>query len=210
MRLYTYSIAPNPTKVRLYLAEKRAGGAAMEVEEISVDLRRGEQKSATHLARNPAGRVPVLELDDGTHLTESLPIIEYLEEMFPQPALIGETPMQRARVREAERIADQGVLVTMGGILHATRSPLGWPPNPGLAEYLRSVLTPALQRLDALLADGRPFLAGTEVSIADCTLAAALQFGRFGRITPDPALTHLARWDTAYRARPAACAVLAR
>lgn len=210
MKLYVYSIAPNPTKVRLYLAEKRAGGAALEVEEINVDLRRGEQKSATHMARNPGGKIPVLELDDGTHLSESLPIIEYLEEVFPDPPLIGRTPLQRARVREAERIADQGVLLAVGGILHATRSPLGWPPNPGLAEYLRSVLGPALQRLDDLLADGRPFLAGAEVSIADCTLAAALNFGRFGRITPDSALSHLARWDAAYRGRPAARSVLSR
>lgn len=210
MKLYVYSIAPNPTKVRLYLAEKRAGGAALDVVEITVDLRRGEQRGAEHLARHPLGKLPVLELDDGTCLAESLPIIEYLEETCPAPALIGRTALQRARVRQIERIADQGVLMPVAGIIHATRSPLGWPPNPGLAEFLGGVLPPALAYLDGVLADGRPFLAGADVSIADCTLAAALQFARFGRMPPDPALGHLARWDDRYRARPAARAVLVR
>lgn len=210
MKLYVYSIAPNPTKVRLYVAEKRAGGAQLDIDEISVDLRRGEHKSADHLARNPAGRVPVLELDDGDCIAESLPIIEYLEELVPQPPLFGTTPRQRARVRELERIADQGVLMAMGGIIHATRSPLGRAPNPGLAAHLGDVLPQALQVLEQVLADGRPFLAGEQVSVADCTLAAALQFGRFGRIAPGAEYPHLARWDAGYRARPAARAVLAR
>ncbi len=208
MKLYVCPVAPNPTKVRLYLAEKRAGGAKMEVEEVSVDLRRGEQKSAAHLARNPLGKLPVLELDDGNHLTESLPIIEYLEELFPDPPLIGSTPKQRAKVRELERIADQGVLIPIGGIIHATRSPLGLPPNPGLAEYLGRVLPTALQIIETRLSDGRPFLAGDSVSVADCTLAAALQFGRFGKIALDPVLVHLNHWDKTFRDRPAARAVL--
>lgn len=209
MKLYVYSIAPNPTKVRLYLAEKRAGGAGLDVNEVIVDLRHGEQKSEAHLARNPLGTLPVLELDDGSYVTESLPIIEYLEELFPEPALIGRTPTARARVRELERIADQGVLIPIGGIIHATRSPLGLPPNPGMAEYLGTALPTALKVLEARLSDGRPFLAGAEVSVADCTLAAALQFGRFGKIPLDPALTQLRRWDAAFRERPAARAVLA-
>ena len=111
-------------------------------------------------------------------------------------------------MRELERIADQGVLIPLGGIIHATRSPLGWPPNPGLAEYLGKILPTALQVIEARLSDGRPFLAGDDVSVADCTLAAALQFGRFGRIALDPALIHLKRWDQAFRDRPAARAVL--
>jgi glutathione S-transferase len=210
VKLYVYSIAPNPTKVRLYLAEKRAAGAALDVDEITVDLRRGEQHGAAHLARHRLGKLPVLELDDGTCLAESLPIIEFLEETCPAPTLFGCNALERARVRQLERIADQGVLVPVAGIIHATRSPLGWPPNPGLAEFLGGVLPRALAYLDDVLADGRPFLAGAGVSIADCTLAAALQFARFGRLPMDPALVHLARWDGAYRTRPAARSVLVR
>jgi len=76
MLLYVFPIAPNPTRVRLYLAEKQAAGARIELEQVNVNLREGQQRSPEHLARNPFGRLPVLELADGTHLTESLTIIQ--------------------------------------------------------------------------------------------------------------------------------------
>jgi glutathione S-transferase len=207
VRLYVFVIAPNPTRVRLYLAEKRAAGGVLDVEEVMVDLRAGEQKKPEHLARNPLGRLPVLELPDGSHLTESLAIIEYLEEIAPEPPLLGRTPERRARVRELERLAETAVLAPIARIVHATRSPLGLPPSPEVAAWARSVLPEGLGRLDAVLADGRPFLAGEQPSVADCTLAAALQFGRFGG-AERPAHAWLDAWDERYRARPAARSVL--
>jgi glutathione S-transferase len=207
VKLYVFPIAPNPTRVRLYLAEKRAAGGALGVEEVTVDLRSGEQKKPEHLARNPLGRLPVLELPDGSHLTESLAIIEYLEEIAPEPPLLGRTPERRARVRELERLAETAVLAPIARIVHATRSPLGLPPSPEVAAWARSVLPEGLGRLDAVLADGRPFLAGEQPSVADCTLAAALQFGRFGG-AERPAHAWLDAWDERYRARPAARSVL--
>ena len=208
MRLYVFPVAPNPTRVRLYLAEKQAAGAGIELEQVSVDLREGEQRGPAHLARNPFGRLPVLELDDGTHLTESIVIIQYLEELHPEPPLIGRDPLTRACVRELERIAELGVLVPIARILHATRSPLGLAPNPAVAAWFREVLPPALDVLDARLADGRPFVAGERPTIADCTLAAALQFARFGQVEIDARHVSIARWDRAYRERPAARSVL--
>ena len=86
MLLYVFPVAPNPTRVRLYLAEKKIAGARIDLEEVNVDLRAGQQRSPEHLARNPFGRLPVLELADGTHLTESLAVIQYLEELYPDPA----------------------------------------------------------------------------------------------------------------------------
>ncbi len=133
MKLYFFPVAPNPTKVRLYLAEKSAGGAEIALTEVIVNLREGEQNRAEHLARNPFAKLPVLELDDGTHLIESLAIIEYLEELHPHPPMIGSTPLERARVRALERIADVGVLMVVGRIVHATNSPLGLPPSPEVA-----------------------------------------------------------------------------
>ena len=80
MKLYWFQVAPNPTKVRLYIAEKIAGGAAIELEQVVVNLPKGEQHSSEHQARNPFGSLPVLELelelDDGSYLIESLPIID--------------------------------------------------------------------------------------------------------------------------------------
>ena len=208
MKLYFFPVAPNPTKLRLYVAEKRAAGATLDITEELVDLRAGAQKSPAHLARNPFGRLPVLELDDGSFLTESLAMIEYLEELHPQPPMIGTTALERARVREIERIAENGILTGIARIIHATKSPLGWPPKPEVAEVFRGVLSEACTVLNDRLADSRPFLAGDRPSIADCTMAAALQFGRFGGVTLEPTYEHLVRWDDAYRRREAAVAVL--
>ncbi|MBI3782268.1 MAG: glutathione S-transferase family protein [Deltaproteobacteria bacterium] len=208
MKLYIFPIAPNPTKVRLYLAEKIAGGAVIDLPQIMVDLREGEQKRPEHLARNPFGKLPVLELDDGSHLIESLAIIEYLEECHPEPPMIGRTTLERARMRELERIADLGMLLQVGRIIHATKSPLGLPPNPGVAESARAMLPDALRVLDDRMADGRPFVAGAAPGIADCTLASAFQFARFGGVEIPADFQYLTRWDAAYRARPAAQQVL--
>jgi glutathione S-transferase len=208
MKLYVFIVAPNPTRVRLYLAEKAAAGAEIDVDEITVSLSEGEQKLPQHLKRNPLGKLPVLELDDGSFLTESLAIIEYLEEIHPQPVMIGANARERARVRELERIAEVGVLLPVARIVHSTNSPLGLPPSPEMASHFRSVLPDALRVLDEQLADARPFLAGDHPTIADCTLQAAFQFARFGKVEIDPCFEQLARWDLAYRDREAARSVL--
>ncbi|MBW2667392.1 MAG: glutathione S-transferase family protein [Deltaproteobacteria bacterium] len=209
MILHFFPVAPNPTKVRLYIAEKEADGATLGIDESLVNLQSGDQKSPEHLARNPLGKLPALELDDGSCVIESLAIIEFLEELHPEPAMIGRNPRERARVRELERICDLGVLVPIARTVHATRSPLGLPPSPEIAENAREALKRPLQLLDDCLADGRSFVAGSQPTIADCTLAAALQFGRFGEVALDPSLENLHAWDRRFRERPSARAVLA-
>lgn len=208
MKLFYFPIAPNPTRVRLYLAEKAAGGAALELSQQLVDLRGGEQRRPEHRVRNPLGRLPVLELPDGSFLSESLAIVEYLEELHPEPSLIGRSPEARARVRELERIAELAVLQPIARIIHATRSPLGLPPAPGVAAHARASLPDGLAVLEARLCDGRAFLSGEAVSIADCTLAAGFQFARFAGVELPGELPQLRRWDRAYRERPAARSVL--
>ena len=198
MRLYFFPLAPNPTRVRLYLAEKRAAGGSPTVEEVQVNLLSGAQRAPDHLARNPMGKVPVLELADGSFLTESLAIIEYLVARWPEPSRIGRTPEERARVRELHPIARA---------VHATRSPLGSPPAPEVAAHALAALPDGLVRLAAVLADGRPFLAGEHPTVADCTLAAALQFARFGQL-PLPSAGAVVEWDLRYRARAPARSVL--
>jgi len=208
MKLYAFTVAPNPTKVRLYLAEKAAAGNEIRLTELMVNVAQGEQRLPEHLTRNPLGRLPVLELDDGSFLTESLAIIEYLEDLWPEPPMIGVDPRSRARTRELERIAEFGVLQPVARIIHATNSPLGLPPMPEVAEHYRRALPGPLGVLDAVLADGRPFVAGERPSIADCTLQAAFQFARFRKLEIDPVFEHVARWDRAYRDRGPAKAVL--
>jgi glutathione S-transferase len=209
VKLYMFPVAPNPTKVRLYLAEKAAAGNELDVTQVPVNLREGQQRNPEHLTRNPMGKLPVLELDDGSVLIESLAIIEYLEELSPEPPLIGRDPAERARVRAVERVAELGVLYSVARIVHATNSPLGLPPNPAAAAYVRETLLPGpLAHLDAVLSDGRPFVAGDAPTVADCTLAAALQFARFGKMEILEGHEHMARWDRAFRERPSAASVL--
>ena len=92
MKLYDFPFAPNPRRLRVYLAE-----TGIEIPRVTVDLRAGEQRAAEFLAKNPHGSLPVLELDDGTLLSESEAIIEYLEELNPEPAMIGSTRSGRIR-----------------------------------------------------------------------------------------------------------------
>lgn len=208
MKLYVFPVAPNPTRLRLYVAEKREAGGRLDLEEVSVNLGEQEQKTADHLSRNQLGKLPVLEIEDGVYLTESLAIIEYLEELAPEPPMIGATPVERARTRELERIIEIGVLRPISEIVHATESPLGLPPNRAIEEYFRAQLPKALDLVEERLADQRPLLMGDHPSIADCCLAAALQFGRMGKFNVDTSYENILRWDAAFRERPSAQQVL--
>ena len=197
MKIYDFPFAPNPRKLRTYLAEK-----GIEIPFEVVNLVAGKQGQPANLARNPMGNVPVLELDDGTWLTESLAIIEYFEELHPEPPMIGTTPVERARVRRLERIAELGVLGRVAMTIHATRSPLrGREPNPAVAAFMREQLPRPLAVLDAEVGDG-PFVAGPRPSIADCTLFAACEFARFGEIDILSEHANLTRWYERFRERP--------
>jgi glutathione S-transferase len=198
VKLYYFPVAPNPTRVRTYLAEK-----GIEIESVLVSLPEGEQKSPEHLARNPHGKLPVLEFDDGSFLTESLAIIEYFEEIHPEPPMLGTDPRSRARVRSLERLVDSTVLGAIARIVHATNSPLGLPPVPEIAEPERESLPYALEVVQDRMGD-QPFLAGDRPTVPDCTLFAALRFGGFFGIELDPRLTGLTRWLDDFSKRPSA------
>ena len=200
MRLYYFPLAPNPTKVLVYVREK---GIEDQLELCKVDITQGEQNSPEHLARNPAGVLPVLELEPGAFLTESLTIMEYLEECFPAPAMIGTTPLARARTREFERKVEQQVLTPIARTVHATNSPLGLPPNPVIAEAEAEKLEKGLQRVDAWVGD-KEFATGDTPSIVDCSLFAGLQFGQFFGMELEPRFANLCRWYAAFSQRPSA------
>lgn len=208
MKLYTVQVAPNPTRVNLYIAEKNAAGIRVDLSQQFMNLMKGEQKQPEHLARNPFGALPVLEVTEGRFILESLAIIEYLEERFPEPPLIGADIETRARVRQLERIVELRVLQPIGRLIHATNSPLGLPPSPEVAEQARAAMPIGLQYIEDCLADAGPFVAGEQVSIADCTLAATLQFGRFRKVEIDTQYTNILRWDAMYREREPAKSVL--
>ena len=98
MKLYMVPLAPNPTKVMLYIAEREARGTTLAIEQIVVNTVKGRHKEPEHLARNPFGTVPAFELDDGTFILESLAIIHYLETKFPEGAIVSGTAEEQAKV----------------------------------------------------------------------------------------------------------------
>ena len=208
MKLYMVPAAPNPTKVMLYVAEREALGTNMNIEQIVVNTLKGRQKEPEHLARNPFGALPVLEKDDGTYLIESLTIIEYLEEVFSEGALLGVDAESRAFARQLERIVELKVFAPMGQYVHATNSPLGLPPDEKLAKDIEGSIPAVFGFLEAMLSDGRECLLGERVSVADCTLQAGFQFARFGKADLLGDYPNLRDWDERYRARPAAQSVL--
>jgi glutathione S-transferase len=199
MKLYTFPPAPNPRRLQTYLGEKQ-----IRIPVQLVVLPRGEHKSPDMLAKNPMGSLPILELDDGTILTESLAIIEYLEELHPEPPMIGSTPLERALVRRTERICELGVLSRIARIVHNTDSPL--PDvigNPDVARTAREELPAVLRVLDDEMGE-RPFLAGPRPTIADCTLFGAWEFGRIFGVEIGPEFERLHRWHDAFLLRPSA------
>ena len=208
MKLYMVPLAPNPTKVMLYIAEREQLGTQMNIEQIVVNTVKGRHKEPDHLARNPFGTVPALELDDGTFMVESLAIIEYLEDKFPEGRLIAGTPDERGKARDVERVVDLRLAGPMGAYGHAVNSPLGYPKDDDKAAQMESAMQAPLDYLESLLGDNRELLLGNSISVADCTLQASLQFIRFVEADVFGKRPLLRQWDQRFRARPAAQAVL--
>lgn len=202
MKLYEFAGAPNPKKVRVYLAEK-----GIEVPSVPVDIVTGENRQPEFLKKNPMGGLPVLELDDGTYLPESLAIIEYFEELHPNPPMIGTTPLERARVRALERLCEMSVLGRIAVVFQNTHPLFASrvKQSADAAESARTALAANMKVLDAKIGD-HPFVAGDTPTIADCTLFAALQFAEFGQIPIDPGLKNVHRWYESFKKRPSAAA----
>lgn len=200
MKIYDFVGAPNPKKLRVYLAEK-----GLEVPRESVNIMSGENRKPEFLRKNPSAGLPVLELDDGTCVPESLAIMEYFEELHPEPPMIGTTPIERARTRAIERIAELGVLTQVGTIFQNTHPFMVGriKQSPDAAENARNRLAANLKVLDDLIGP-HPFVAGSRPTIADCTLAAALDFAAFAGVAIDPACKNVARWHEAFKQRPSA------
>ena len=200
MKIYDFVGAPNPKKLRVYLAEK-----GLRIPFEPVNIMSGDNRKPDFLKKNPMGGLPVLELDDGGCLSESLAIIEYLEELNPTPPMIGTTPGARARVRELERIADLGVLGGVGQYFQNTHPFMAQrvKQSPEAAETAKTRLTTALRVLDAAIGS-KPFVAGERPTIADCTLLAALEFAEFAQAPIDRECKNVSRWYAKFKERPSA------
>jgi glutathione S-transferase len=198
MKLYTAKFAPNPRRVEIYLEEK-----GITIERVMVDMLKGEHRAPEFLAKNPLGVLPVLELDDGSPLTESLAICHYLDELHPEPALFGTTPLERARVREAERIAELGLLFSAATAFQNTAPFFAkrLKQSEDVANEARQRFARVAQRIDGLL-DGHDWLAGDFFSMADITAICAVDFGKVSGCTVPEELTRAQAWLGRVRQRP--------
>ena len=207
MKFYDCAPAPSPRRVRIFIAEK-----GLDIPVVEVDLRSGEQHGDAFAAINPHRTVPVLELDDGSRLTNTAGICAYLEALHPQPALLGETPTEKACIAEAQwRVEMQGLMAVADVLRNrakgfrgrALTGAAGFEQIPELADRGLRRIDLFFEELDAIVAD-RPFVAGDRYSIADITALVAVDFaGWVKKSLPDEAV-NARRWHEAVSARPSA------
>lgn len=201
MKLYT-SIGPNPRVVHLFLAEK-----GVEIPKVTIDLMKGENRGEAHVKRNPAGQSPCLELDNGSYLSEITAICEYIEEKHPTPALIGATPEERANTRMWTRRIDLNILEPMtngfrygeGLALFTGRIPV----EPEASAPLKRVAQDRITWLDKMIGDGRQFIAGDKITLADCLFYCFLDFGQQVGQPVNRDNKNIAAWFDRMKERPA-------
>ncbi len=197
MKFYN-AAAPSPRRVRIFLAEK-----GIELPREDLDLQQGATRTTEFLAKNSLGGTPVLELDDGTILTESVAICRYLESQHPQPPLMGIDSLDAAKVEMWNRRMEIEIFSTLGSIAQHSFEFFAdkLEQVPAFAEAQRRLAVRKWQWLDGELADGRPYVAGQRFSIADITGMAALMLGDFVGVEIPTSLNHLKRWNEDMRAR---------
>lgn len=200
MILYDSKVAPNPRRVRIFLAEK-----GIEVPTRQVDIGKAESRQPAFLAKNPLGALPVLELDDGTCIAESLAICRYFEELQPQPPLFGTDARDRAIVEMWSRRTELELWRYVTGCFQNTHDFFKGRIEqvPAWGELCRKTARARLAWLDEELA-GRPFVAGDRYTVADVTALCAIDFGRVVDIRIAPTQKNLARWHEAVSSRPSA------
>lgn len=199
MKLYSHPMAPNAVRTLVFLAEK-----GIEVPIEPVDLMAAETRSPAFLKKNSLGEIPVLELDDGTLITESVAICRYFEEAHPEPSLMGATPVEAALVEMWSRRMEQQILGPIAQVgLHTHEFFADKVEQlPAYAETQVRLMAKKWAWLDAELSDGRTFVCNDRFCIADITGMAALHIcDFFGHPVPGD-LPNVKRWETAMRARP--------
>jgi glutathione S-transferase len=201
MKLYVSKYAPNPRRVSIFAAEK---GIALDT--VVVDLFNGEIKTPEFLAKNPMGRVPVLELDDGRTLSETRAICTYLEGLQPQPNLMGEGFEERAFIEMVDRQMELHLFLQIANCVRHTHPALAPLEQPQFAEYGKSQgekMLGTARWLDGVLAK-QPYVAGDRYTIADITAFCGLEFAR-GMLkfnAGEAGLPNLQAWRDRIAARP--------
>jgi glutathione S-transferase len=203
MKLYDGGRAPNPRRVRIFLAEK-----GIEVPMVTVDMGALGHREDEITKRNPLQRLPVLELDDGTILTESVAICRYFEELQPTPALFGIGAFGKAQVEMWNRRLELNFFFSVAAAfrhIHPAMQDWERPQIPEWGEANKAKAIDFLALMDKELTT-REFACGDYYSIADITGLVALDFMKLARIAVPESCTNVLRWKATISARPSASA----
>jgi len=201
MKIYDSTGAPNPRRVRVFLAEKGINNVPFE----QVNIATADNRKPEFLKINPMGGLPVLELDDGTHIAESVAICRYFEETNPEPRLMGIDAKDKAVVEMWNRRMELEIL-SMTAASFRNTSDFFKGRIPQVQEYGEVAKNAAVKRfewLDTVLAD-REFIAGPRFTIADITALIGIDFGRTTKIRIQENQKNLTRWHQAVSSRPSA------
>lgn len=207
MKLYDFAPAPSPRRVRMFLAEK-----GVTLSTVQVDLRSGEHLQEEFRKVNPWCTVPALELDDGTVISESIAICRYLEDVYPDPPLMGRTPVEKGVIAMWEHWAEiDGFLAAAEAFRNSTPGMRGRALTggvnvdqiPALVDRGKARVARFFDGLNTRLADS-PYLAGPEFSVADITALITVDFAGWMKLTLDETLTHARRWHDTVSSRPSA------
>jgi glutathione S-transferase len=209
VKFYDCTTAPSPRRVRIFLAEK-----GVSIDTVQVDLRNNEQLTPAFRAINPDCTVPALQLDDGSVIGDAVAICQYIEELHPDPPLIGSTAQERAIVTALNRqIERDGFYAAMDAFRNASKGlkgralpgPHDYAQIPELAERGRVRIEHFVRDMDARLA-GREFLAGPRFTIADISTMVLVDFAGWIKFRIPDECANLRRWHAAMSARPSATA----
>ena len=200
------ALSPAPRALRMYLLEKN-----LSIPLQTIDVFAGENRQQPFLAHNPAGQTPALLLDNGRCLSESVTIMEYLDEIHPDPALIGATPEERAETRQWQRRIELNITENIHNAYHYAEGLARFEPRipvaPEAAAGLKRVAQDRTTWLDGMLEDDA-YIAGDRFTIADIWLYVWLDFAGSVGQPFDPALPHIAPWFARIASRPSATASL--
>ncbi len=203
MKLYTYSGAPNPRRVHIYLAER-----GIEVPFEQVDIMQRANRTPEFMSQvNAMGGLPVLELDDGSHIAESVAICRYFEALHPEPPLFGSTPYEQGIVEMWIRRIELNFMVPVGMVwIHGSPLTRAVMKNQiaAAADQYRAVVQGYFGFLDRHLAD-HDFLTGETYSVADILALCTLDFAaKLNDLPHSPEQKHLTRWYESVSTRPSA------
>ena len=198
MKLYV-APGPNSHRVRIFMAEK-----GIELPLVELDYAKREHKAPEFLKLNSLGQVPVLELDDGTVITESVAICRYLEALHPAPALFGSDAVSKGKIEMWNRRMEQEVFATIGNVTLHTNEFFKERviQVPAYAEAQKQTIPKKWTWLDREMDDGRAYLAGDEFSMADISGMVTLWLSEVFSFEVPPKLANVARWNERLRQRP--------